>query len=290
MFKKRPVIIFILFILISVLAIKEYSNARVPILHSTSAILIDESADELLFEKDAETAYPVASLSKLMTSYIILEHIENESIDWNDLVTISSTANDIIDSAAKIPVNNGTQLTIHDLFQAMVIASSNNAAIALAEYIAGSEAEFTNLMNKRAEELGLSNRTNFVNVTGLPSEEGENKMSARDVAMLAHRLVRAYPEILEATHLTHDYIPSLGIDLYNTNDMLNKGNSEAYFKGVDGLKTGYTDAAGFCFVGTAKRGKKRLISVVINAETSEQRFNETKKLLTYGFSKFKKTE
>lgn len=266
--------------------VREYTNARMPTLDSSSAILINAETGDVLFEKDAKTAYPVASMSKLMTIYIVLEHLENGSIHWNDLVTVSSTANGIIDSAARIPVNDETKMTVRDIFQAMVIVSANNATIALTEYIAGSEVEFTRLMNEKAMELGLSNRTNFVNATGLPSDGLENRMSAEDVAKLAQQLLRDYPSILKVASLEHEYLPTFGINLDNTNKMLDKQNNKLYFKGVDGLKTGYTEAAGFCFVGSAKKGKERLISVIINADTDEQRFMETKELLTYGFSLF----
>lgn len=255
-------------------------------IHSTSAILMDVSTGKILFEKDIENAYPVASMSKLMTIYIVLECIDNGSITWAEEVTISSTANDIIESAAKIGVEAGTVMTVQDLYYAMALSSANNATIALAEHIAGSEAAFTTLMNEKAQELGLSDRTNFVNSTGLPGAEVENRMTATDVALLAQLLLQKYPEVLEATTLEHYYIASLDIVLANTNKMLNIQEEEAYLKGVDGLKTGFTDAAGYCFVSTATKGKQRLISVVINAETDEDRFNETKKLLNYGFSGF----
>lgn len=261
--------------------INRYTNEKTPTIHSTSAILMDASTGEILFEKDTETAYPVASISKLMTIFIVLDHIEAGSMDWDDLVPVSRSANDVIEYAAKIPVNNGTMLTVHDLFHAMVISSANNATIALTEYIAGSEMEFTKLMNEKASVLGLSDRTNFINSTGLPNGTVENRMSAKDIAILTQQLLNAHPEILETTSLEHYFISSFGIDLYNTNRMLDKQDRAAYFKGVDGLKTGYTDEAGYCFVSTATQKNGRLISVVLNAETDEQRFDETKKLLSY---------
>ncbi|WP_242694839.1 D-alanyl-D-alanine carboxypeptidase family protein [Pseudogracilibacillus auburnensis] len=286
MLKKNRFIFIFLIISISLLAINKYSDLRKPAIHSTAAVLMDASNGEILYEKDAGISYPVASMSKLMTMYIVLDLLEDEVIDWSDHVTVSENANDLIDSAAKIPVESGTILTVQDLYYAMAISSANNATIALAKYISGTEEEFTLLMNEKARELGLSEGTNFVNATGLPNAEVENQMSARDVATLAHNLLTDHPEVLEAVRLEHYYIESFGIDLYTTNRMLNKHEDEAYVKEVDGLKTGYTDAAGYCFVGTAMKGDRRLISVVINAETDEDRFSETKKLLSYGFSPF----
>lgn len=286
MLRKRKLILLIIFVLISIFVVKEYKNAKLPTIHSSSAVLIDFDSGDILYEKNAETAFPIASMSKLMTIYIVLEQIENGSLNWNELVTVSSSANDLMKSAAKIPINDNTKLTVHDLFQAMVISSANNATIALAEYIAGTESDFTRLMNKKAVDLGLSNQTNFVNTTGLSSADLENKMSAQDVAKLAQQLLKDYPDILTVTDLEHDFLPTFGIDLHNTNKMLHKQNNELYFEGVDGLKTGYTEGAGFCFVGTAEKGEQRLISVIINANTDEQRFIETKQLLSYGFSPF----
>jgi len=168
----------------------------------------------------------------------------------------------------------------------MVISSANNATIALAEHIAGTEEAFTILMNEKATEIGLSDQSTFINSTGLPEGEIENEMSAEDVAKLAFHLLHDHPEALDMASYTEYQMEHSGIQLYTTNKMLSEMNSETYFKGVDGLKTGFTNAAGYCFVGTAQQDNQRLISVVINAEDDETRFIETKKLLSFGFDKF----
>lgn len=260
-----------------------------PNIQSKAAILMDASTGDIIFEKDASKSYPVASLSKLMTEYIILDLIENEAIHWEDEVSISETANTVGEGAVMIPVDAGDSLTVQDLFNAMVISSANNATIALAEYIAGTEDEFTMLMNEKAMHLGLSANTHFVNATGLPNYEmnhTENMMSANDVATLAFNLLRDHPlDVLETANLQQYRIHSHGIDLFSTNKMLSSDNKKIYFKGMDGLKTGFTDAAGYNFIGTASQNGKRLISVIMNAESDESRFIETKKIMTYGFDK-----
>lgn len=287
MFKKRNGILLLVIALFSFLAIVLYSSPIPPNINSKSAILMDASNGKVLFEKDASESYPVASMSKLMTEYIVLDLIENRTIHWQDEVFISDTANMVSEGAVKIPIDVGDLLTVKDLFHAMVISSANNATIALAEYIAGTEEEFTRLMNEKALNLGLSDGTHFVNATGLPNSTmniTENMMTANDIATLAYNLLKDHDhDVLETASMQHYHIPTYGIDLYSTNKMLNPHDKQAYFIGMDGLKTGFTDAAGYGFIGTASQNGKRLISVIINADNEDLRFTETKKLLTYGF-------
>lgn len=270
----------------SVLAIKLFTSLHSPQIMSKSAIVLDMMNDEILFEKNADQSYPTASMSKLMTIYIVLDLIERGTIHWSDGVVMSDSANDIVHDAVSIPVYAGNVLTVRDLFHAMVIPSANNATIALAEYISGSEAEFTQLMNEKAAELGLSEGTQFFNATGLPHLEMENKMSARDIALLAKHLIEDHPDFLNITRLEHHYIADYDIDLFSTNKMLSSFNDDLFLEEVDGLKTGFTPSAGYCFVSTAEKGDQRLISVIMNAQTDEQRFKETKQLLSFGFNEF----
>lgn len=285
MFKRKKFKLLLFITLIGLLITALYYQSKNPSIHSQSAILMDTASGEILFEKDANTAYPVASMSKLMTEYIILDHIKSGAINWDDYVVISESANNIQFAGIKIPVETGESLSVRDLFAAIVISSANNAAIALAEHIAGTEEAFTSLMNEKSVEIGLSEQSTFVNATGLPDAGLENEMSAEDVAMLAYHLLNDHQEVLDIARLPEYQIEYSGIQLYSTNKMLNNINSETYFEGVDGLKTGFTDAAGYCFVGTAQHGEQRLISVVINAEDEDARFIETKKLLSFGFDK-----
>lgn len=289
MVKRRKGILLLTISLVSFLAISLYNNPMTPKIHSQSAVLMDASSGEVIFEKDSSESYPVASMSKLMTEYIVLDLIENGAIHWEDKVFISETANTVGEGAVIIPVDIGDSLTVQDLFHAMVITSANNATIALAEYIADTEEEFTLLMNEKARHLELSDNTSFVNATGLPHStmnNVENRMSAHDVATLAFNLLKDHPVVaLETASLQQYHIHSHGIDLFSTNKMLRSDNNNMYFKGMDGLKTGFTDAAGYSFIGTASQNDKRYISVVMNAESDESRFVETKKLLSYGFGK-----
>ena len=288
MIRWRKSIFLLTVVLLSYLAATFYFNPKAPTIHSKSAVLMDASTGDILFEKDATTSYPVASMSKLMTMYIVLDWIENGSIHWDDRVTISENANKVGGNAITIPVDGGDTLTVHDLFKAMVIPSANNATIALAEYIAGTEEAFTLLMNEKALILGLSDQTYFVNSTGLPNStmnHSENRMSAKDVTTLAYNLLKSHPhDVLETANIQQYHIQSHDIDVYSTNKMLSKNNSKTYFKGMDGLKTGFTDAAGYSFAGTAIQNDKRLISVIMDAENDESRFIETKKLFSYGFN------
>lgn len=276
--KKGPKLI--LFSLFIMLILSIFMDTNTIDVKSKSAILMDASSGKVLYEKDAKNAYPIASISKLMTEYIVLEKISRHEITWEDQVIISETADNLIDSAARLPVNVGDTLTVDDLFTAMVVASSNNAAIALAEHIAGSEGAFTEMMNDKAREIGLSKRTLFVNASGLPEQahdKAENLMSATDVAKLAEILLRNYgTTVLAKTNLQTYYIASHEIEVVTTNKLLQEN-------GLDGLKTGFTNAAGYGFVGTAERDGRRLISVVLDAGDEDARFTETNKLLDFGF-------
>jgi len=286
MVKRKHKITLLLFIMIALFASILLYESKNPTIHSQSAILMNADSGKFLFEKNAKTAYPVASMSKLMTEYIVLDYIKNGKIHWDDHIVISESANNIQSAGIKIPIEIGESLSVKDLFAAMVISSANNATIALAEHIAGTEEAFTILMNEKGVEIGLSEQSTFVNATGLPEGEMENEMSAEDVATLAYHLLNEHGEVLEIASLSEYQIESHGIQLYSTNQMLTDKDSETYFNGVDGLKTGFTDAAGYCFVGTAQQHDQRLISVVINAADEETRFTETKKLFSFGFGKF----
>ncbi|MEK3886365.1 D-alanyl-D-alanine carboxypeptidase family protein [Bacillus sp. FSL K6-3431] len=276
-------ILLLMIILISCLAI---ATNEEPNIQSKSAILIDASSGKILFEKNAVTPFPVASISKMMTTYIVLEQIEKGDINWEEKVAISEVANNLEENAVKIANNIGDSLSVRDLYAAMVISSANNATKALAEHISGTEEAFTTLMNDNAGKMGLSKQTHFVNATGLANpmmDNAENTMTAKDVAFLAYNLLKDFPEVLEMTSQSDFYIESNNIALYNTNKMLDKSNKNTYLEEVDGLKTGFTDAAGYSFTGTALKGDKRLISVVLDAKDEDTRFIETKRLFSFGF-------
>ncbi|MDZ3953399.1 D-alanyl-D-alanine carboxypeptidase family protein [Bacillus thuringiensis] len=258
-------------------------------IQARAAVLIDAHSGSVLYQKNAHIALAPASMSKMMTEYIVLERIHNGSLKWGDLVKISPSAVD--SEGVKINVRIGDRLTVRDLFHAMVICSANNAAVALAEHIASSEKYFTKLMNDKAKQLNLSVQTHFVNATGLANNQNqETKMTALDVAKLARYLLKDYPDVLETTKLTSNNLNYNGLVVQTTNRMLYPANKKLHLKGVDGLKTGFTDEAGYCFTGTAKQDGKRVISVVMGGKDDIGRFKETKKLFVYGFKRLSRQQ
>ncbi|KZE65642.1 D-alanyl-D-alanine carboxypeptidase [Fictibacillus phosphorivorans] len=267
------------------------------------AILVDAETGKILYQKNADKLLAPASMSKMMTEYLLLESIDKKKISWDQKTNISEYAHKISQNRtlSNVPLRVDDKYTVKELYQAMAIYSANGATIALAELIAGSEGEFVKRMNAKAKELGMKDY-NFVNSTGLNnkdlfgnhnsgSETDENMMSARATAILAYSLLKDHPEVLETAS-----IPRLkfreGTDdeirMENWNWMLPsliKG-----YNGVDGLKTGSTDLAGNCFTGTIKQGDTRLISVVMKTDTRLARFDETKKLFDFGFANFEKEQ
>ncbi|OCA83274.1 hypothetical protein A8F94_19435 [Bacillus sp. FJAT-27225] len=254
-----------------------------PEIEARAAIVMDAESNEVLFAKNEEEPFAAASMTKMMTEYLVLEAIQKGYLSWEDRVQISGNA--VSSEGVFIPVKLGDELTVRDLFIAMAVASANNAAVALAERLSGSEKSFVSLMNSKAEEFGLSNETVFVNATGLQDQATgeESRMAASDVARLAVRLIDDFSEILVVSSLSEYVLAYDGSTIYTTNEMLDGHPSGLAFKGVDGLKTGYTTKAGYCFAGTAKQGERRLISVVMGTNEKQSRFIETKKLFAYGF-------
>ncbi|WP_261808071.1 D-alanyl-D-alanine carboxypeptidase family protein [Paenibacillus sp. N3.4] len=266
-----------------------------------SAIIMEASTGSVLFELNADEAFPPASMAKMMTEYIVLENIKSGKIKWEDTVTASKKAADAIGSGQLIA--NGEKLTVKQMFSAMSIYSANDASVALAEFIGGgSEESFANMMNEKAKELGMSDKAHFISSTGLSRAdlkagaptgiEGETTMTARDAAILAYNIIKDHKEVLDFTKITSLKLrPTDKTPMINWNWMLEGNLSNTNFKkyayeGLDGLKTGHTDEAKYCFTGTAERNGMRLITVVMGTNTEPDRFNETRKLLDYGFQNF----
>jgi len=268
-----------------------------------SAILIEANTGKILFKKNVDVPLPPASMSKMMTEYLVLEAIGQGKFKWDTVVRASSYAHYLgaLDGTSRVWLADGEERTIEELYTALAVYSANDATVALAEMVAGSEGSFVEIMNQKAKELGMTN-TKFVNSTGLPnkmlgkyishgSAEDENYMSAKDTAILAQALVTKYPEVLRFSSIPEkpaDYFN--GVRMINWNWML-VGHPEGQAKnhtyvGLDGLKTGYTDLAGYCFTGTAQKDGMRLISVVMRSKTMASRFTDTKKLLDYGFDHY----
>ncbi|WP_428910296.1 D-alanyl-D-alanine carboxypeptidase family protein [Niallia sp. Krafla_26] len=269
-------------------------------LKAEAAILIDAETGAILYEKNADVVLGVASMSKMMTEYLVLEAIKEGTISWDQEVTISEYIHKLSSpnmGLSNIGLTQGEKYTIEELYQAMAVYSANAATSALAEVVGGTEKNFVKLMNKKAEELNLG-EFKFVNASGLNNKDllgnhptgepnEENVMSAKATARLAFHLLKDFPEVLETAK-----IPKLkfkdGREYPNFNWML-PGLSYEY-PGVDGLKTGSTDFAGYGFTATAKKGDNRFISVVMKSSTREERFTETRKLLEYAFNNHSKVE
>ncbi|PFC51530.1 D-alanyl-D-alanine carboxypeptidase [Bacillus cereus] len=253
-----------------------------PEINAKAAMIIDASDGDIIYQYNENEAFAPASMSKMMTAYLLLESIHNGKVRWGDPVKMSAKAAQT--EGARIPVQVNDTLTVKDLYHALMIESANNSAVALAEHMAKSEKDFVQLMDAKAKQLKMSEHAKFANASGLQEPDGsETKMTAGDVAQLAYHLIKDYPEILEVTHLRQSQLAFNNINVISTNDMLNKNNKSLYIEGMDGLKTGFTDSAGYCFTGTAKQGDNRIITVVMGTSSKTKRFTETNKLMSYAF-------
>jgi serine-type D-Ala-D-Ala carboxypeptidase (penicillin-binding protein 5/6) len=273
-------------------------------LEVSSAILMDAATGQILYQNNADVALPPASMAKMMTEYLVLETIKSGKLKWDDMVTTSEYAAFIPGSGQLLALNE--KLPVKSMFEAMSIYSANDASIALAEKIAGTEEAFATLMNETAQKLGLSKDAHFINATGLSRADmgqyapktlqGETLLSAKDAAILAYHIIKEHKEVLDFTKIPSKKLrESDKTPMINWNWMLegNKDNvnyKPYYYVGLDGLKTGHTDEAKYCFTATAERNGVRFISVIMGAKTEPKRFMETRKLLDYGFNTYEKKQ
>lgn len=248
-------------------------------IESLSAILLEPASGEVLFQQNANQKLPPASVTKLMVMLLAMEAVDKRQIKLTDVVSASPEACKM--GGSQIWLEPGEQMTVSELLKAVCIVSANDASYALAEHIAGSEESFIALMNKRAQELGLTS-TSYVNTTGLEPATGEsgNMTCAADMARLAQEVIK-HPLVFQWTGVWIDSLRGGKSFLRNTNNLVR------FYRGCDGLKTGFTNQAGFCLVATAKRDGVRLIAVAMRAPTSTIRSADISKLFNYGFSKFK---
>ncbi|EFU43905.1 peptidase S11 D-alanyl-D-alanine carboxypeptidase 1 [Paenibacillus vortex V453] len=263
-----------------------------PKVDARAVVLMDLNTGRILLSENGDIPLPPASMSKLMTELVILDDIKTGKKSWDDEVQISDTASGV--SGIKIALKSGEFLTVRELFQSITVYSANDAAVALAEHFAGSEEAFVQKMNAKAKEIGMSSSTHFVNASGVESHtdndqewssERETVMTAEDTAKLAAHLIKSHPDILSTSSKTQTKISGRNLYLSNTNWMLPSLGGPYSYEGTDGLKTGYTVNAGYCFTGTAEKQGSRLIAVVMGTESKEARFEETRKLFDYGFAK-----
>ncbi len=246
--------------------------------NAKSAILIEASTGEILFEKNADEKLVPASMTKMMSMLLILENIENGVLKWDQKITVSEHASSM--GGSQILLETGEKMTVKDLFKGVAIASGNDAVVALAEAIAGTEEEFVNMMNKRSDELKLQN-TNFKTPHGL--DAANHYSSARDMSIIARELV-SHKEVLEFTKIYEDYLrknTDRKIWLVNTNRLVR------FYEGVDGLKTGYTKEAGYCLAATIEKDGMRIIAVVMGEPDSKMRSKEVSEMLDYAFAQYK---
>ena len=248
--------------------------------NAKSAIMLEASTGEIIFEKNSHDRYAPASMTKIMSMLLIIEAIENDVIGWEDIVTISENASSM--GGSQILLETGEKMSVNDLFKGIAVASGNDAVVAMAEYIAGTTSAFVKMMNDRAKELGLKD-TNFKNSHGL--DEANHYSSAYDMAIIAKELVK-HEKVLEYTSIYEDYLRK-GTDreiwLVNTNKLVR------FYDHLDGLKTGYTVEAGYCLTATAKKNNMRIITVVMGEPDSKTRNSEVTSMLDYAFAQYKTT-
>lgn len=274
----KKIFVFIVFVVLVFLSNK-IVYAEEFISNSKSGILIDTNSGKIIYEKEKDKKLSVASLTKMVGQIIILEEIESGNIKWNDMVSVSHNASSM--GGSQIYLEEGEKISVEDLMKGISVASGNDAIVAMAEYISGSEEKFVKRMNNVVKKLKLKN-THFTNCTGL--DEKNHYSSSYDVAMIARELVINHPEILRFSSIYEDYLrenTDRKFWLVNTNKLIN------FYEGADGLKTGHTDEAGYCLAATAKRGNLRLIGVVLGENDSKVRNREVMDLLDYGFNNVK---
>ena len=245
--------------------------------NAKSAILIEASTGEVLYNKNANERLAPASMTKIMSLILIMENIENGNLKWNDIVVVSKNAASM--GGSQIFLETNEMMSVEDLVKGICVASGNDATVAMAEKIAGTEKAFVKLMNDKANSLGLKN-THFVNATGLDAEG--HYSSANDMAVMARELVK-HQKILEFSSIYEDYLRK------NTNNsfwLVNTNKLVKFYSYIDGLKTGYTGNAGYCLTATGKKNDMRLISVVMGEESTEKRSADTLAMLDYGFNMY----
>lgn len=273
-------------------------------IQAKSAILVDFNSGQILYEKNADQVYPPASMTKMMTEYLVMQALHSKKLTWDMKVSISDYAYQVSQNRdfSNVPLRKDYQYTVRELYEAMAIYSANGATIALAEKVGGSEKNFVDLMNKTAKKLGLTHAT-YINSSGLENVDlgkfapygdtkDSNTLSARDLAKLAYHVIKDYPEALNISKVPLKNFTA-GVDtpiqMVNWNYMLpgfGANMNQFTYEGVDGLKTGHTDLAGYCFTGTVNRNGHRLISVVMGTNSDSQRFNQTRTLFDYGYQQF----
>ncbi len=244
-----------------------------------SCILMEASTGEILYQSNADEALPPASVTKIMSILLIMEAVKEGKLRMTDTVSVSENAASM--GGSQVYLEQGEEMTVEDMLKCVIIASANDATVALAEHIAGSEEAFVAQMNERAVELGMKN-THFVNTNGLDDapDAALHLTSARDIAIMSRELINNHPEIFNYTTIWMDSIRGGAFGLTNTNRLIR------FYRGATGLKTGSTSKAGFCISATAARDGMPLIAVIMGSPTRDSRNESAKALLDYGFANY----
>ena len=244
-----------------------------------SALLMDVATGTILYEQNAHEPLAPASVTKVMTMLLIMEAIDSGKIKWDDSVTASEAA--AAKGGSQIYLKVGESMSVSDMVKSIAVSSANDCACAMAEHLAGSESAFVELMNARARELWMAD-THFVNCTGLDDdpEAASHRTSAHDIAIMSRELLKNHPDIKKYTTIWMDTVRNGAFGLSNTNKMVR------FYDGCTGLKTGFTNGAGYCLSASAARNGLELIAVVMGSNTSAERFAAAKSMLDYGFANF----
>ena len=251
------------------------TDVSTQLISAKSGILMEASTGEVLYEQNPDERLQIASVTKTMTMLLIMEAIDSGKIDINDIVTVSDYAASM--GGSQVFLEPGEQMTVDDMIKAIAVASGNDAAVAMAEFVSGSEGAFVEKMNKRAAELNCTN-THFINCNGLDETE-EHYSSARDIAIISKELLK-HEKIFDYTTIWMDSLRNGSFGLSNTNKLIR------FYNGANGLKTGSTSTAKYCISATAKRDDMQLISVVICAPSTAERFSSATAMLDYGFANY----
>lgn len=271
---KKILILFFLFLFIPIVKAEEIEDLAP---NAKSAIMIEASTGEILYQKNAYEKLAPASMTKMMSMLLIMEEIEKGTLKWDEMITASEKSSSM--GGSQIFLKAGEKMSVTDMLKGIAIASGNDATVAMAERISGSEEAFVKKMNTRGKELGLKN-TNFVNSTGLDIDN--HYSSAYDMSLIAKELIK-HEKILDFSGTYEDYLRK---DTKSPFWLVNTNKLVKFYQGADGLKTGYTSSAGYCLTTTAKRDGMRLITVVMNEEDTSKRSSDTTKMLDYGFNTY----
>ena len=247
-------------------------------IEANSALLIEPISGKILYEKNIDEKYAPASVTKVMTMLLAMEAVDNNKVSLQDKVTCSENAKNM--GGSTMLLDTGEVRTLEELLKGVAIASGNDAAVAIAEYIGGTESDFVNLMNKRAKELGMTN-THFVNCNGLPAEG--HVSTARDIAIMSRELLK-HPKILNYSSI---YMETISEGRKSPIELVNHNKLVRFFEGCDGLKTGYTSEAKYCISATAKRNGVRMLAVIMGAPTYKIRNRDAGILMNYVFQNMK---